>query len=611
MAQFAYIKSPVYPALARIFVADTAYISIIEDIQTSFGRIFIDKQGYDINTLAHLNGKQWHYNNKDLFSSYLAPVGGNQSVGTMILTGGSVTTSSPVEGAIGGTESSTGLRWLYNNYHLYLDPSYPVKPFIKLASNNSFYGVGSTPNATLASATPNYGLLYGPDITNGAIAGNTFGPTSSAFASIGNQILYEDATNGNLWTICTIGGTNTVVFSTNNYQGNATPTVTTVSNLSGFDQYYMGNDSNNNPYFVGVNHTVANEPISVLLANATSKALIANAITANVPATSNAQLYNMAIPSNLRTDSSTRKVFYTMHWDSSNNLAPVQYIWNPALVGNVSKVNCTLSYPGANTYANYAAHYANTGALTTLNMLYAARPYQFTVGSTNYITFTTFDIGAGYVANSATRFANTLSRAWVTYSLGSVATSNDNVLTFHSSITANTIQEFPHNWMPVPGTSGNTLAVATHNEIRFLQFNTTSGWQITSTYKGRSTGFGFDQTNRMWAIMADTPNTAAGSVHIITPTSNSAVPTSVSVVYANSNLTYAGANVSTTAALNTYDQYNARMVANVTLTIDGGSMTFSDGSKSKSYATSNSADTTVNLTIISGGTSTIIPSVNI
>lgn len=613
MAQFSLIKENPNSTSTRQFLQELSAFSIIEDINLTNNRIVIDKQCFDVNTLAHLPGEQWYFTNRDVYTvtPYFPGAGLVQSIGSMYLYNGSVSTSCPAENAVGANEASGVLRWPVNNYHLYLDPAYPVRPFIKFASNNIFYSGVTTPNADATVSAANKGLLFGPDITNGSIYTGSFAGTSVTYASFGNQFLYEDVTNGNLWSMVAHGGSNTVIYASNNYQGNSTTvTVTAINNIAG-SQYFLGLDTSNNPYWVYVNHAVANEPISVQSANGSLKALLANSITANVPATSNAQLYNMAIPSNLRTDSSSRKVFYTMHWSSTNTLLPVRYIWNPTALNTVTKTDCTLTYPGANTYANYGAHFANTGAISTLGNIYACRPYQFTVGATNYITFTTFDTGAGYVANSATRFANTFSRAWLTYSIGSVATSNDNVLTYHSSITANTIQEFPHNWMPVPGTSGNTLAVATHADIRFLQFDTTAGWQIKNKYLGRSTGFGFDQTNRMWAIMADTANNAGGSIHIITPNSNTAVPTSVSIVYANTNLVYTGTTISTTAALNAYDQSNNRMVANVSLTIDGGSMTFSDGSKTKSYATSSSADTTVNLSVIGGGVSVINSSVNI
>jgi hypothetical protein len=609
MAQFSVNRNPASGAPYGL-ITDTRYYSVIEDIQPGFSRIFVDKQGYDLNTLGLLNGKQWHFNNKE---SYSATATGNtgfqQSFGSMFLTGGSVTTFATSESNSPPVDSGA-LRWSINSYHLALDPAnWPVRPFIKYSSNNIFYSLPTAFNATPATSTVNNGMLYGSDITSGAIGGGTFGTSTTSYAAWGNQFWYEDVTNGNLYTLGTLVSSNTYLFISNNYQS-GTPSVTTSVTGTNADLFFLGLDSSSNPYYVTVAHSTANEPVTVSYINATSKAVTA-IVSAQLPATSNAQIYNVMYPSNLRTDSSSRKVFYTMHWDSSNNLAPVQYIWGSGQVANISKVNCTLSYPGANTYANYGAHFVNTNAFSSLLNLYFCKPYQFTIGSNNYITFTVNDVGAGYVANSATRFANTLSRAWLTYQIGSVATSNDNVLTYHSFITSNTIQDMPHNWMPVPGTSGNTLAVATYNSINFIQFNTTTGWTLTNKYPGRSTGFGFDATGRMWAYMADGSQQGAGSVHIVTPTSNTAVPTNISIVYANSNIVFAGANVSTTANVNAYDYANNRLVANVTLTIDGGSMVFSNGAKTATITTSNSADTSVGLTITSGGTSSIIPSVNI
>ena len=74
--------------------------------------------------------------------------------------------------------------------------------------------------------------------------------------------------------------------------------------------------------------------------------------------------------------------------------------------------------------------------------------------------------------------------------------------------------------------------------------------------------------------------------------------------------TYSGSTINTTATVNAYGTGGTRIVANVTLTIDGNNMVFaSNSSKTLTVATSASGDTTVNLTITGGGINNISASV--
>lgn len=590
-------------------IGETGQIFVIEDINLGNSRIFIDKQPYDVNSLAFLPQERFHFNNRYLFSINNAYNGWfSQNQGIMYLYNHAVSGTAWVEDG-----ATPGAQWFNrgwgNQYHWNMDPiNNPVRPMMAITGNNYFYGISIAYNSNPSNS--NYGGLWGSDITQNALQSTSYGAAFYQYF-FGNMFLYEDTVSSppQIWTQTSICGSCNYITASNNYTSQSSIGQSQITGTAQMDYLFMGRDSNNNPYFVQTQHNTANEPITVSYVNASSKAVTA-VVSAQLPATSNSQTYNMTIPSNIRTDSTTRKVFYTMHWDSSNNLAPVQYIWGPGQIGNISKVNCTMLYPGANTYANYAAHGANTNATSTLANIWFYRPYQFSVGSNNYITFTHNDMGAGWVANSATRFANTLARTWLTFQIGSVASSNDNVLTFHSALTFPNITDFPHTYIASPANS-NVLAVVNYRGVNWYNFNTTSGWTFASLYPGRIASVGFDQTARCWAYVADNGNPDPGSLHIVSPTSNSAVPTNIGIVYSNSNPIYAGSNVSITANVNAYDNSNNRMVANLTFTIDGYSMIFANGAKSATITTSNSADTQLSITVTSGGTSSLIPSINI
>jgi hypothetical protein len=107
-----------------------------------------------------------------------------------------------------------------------------------------------------------------------------------------------------------------------------------------------------------------------------------------------------------------------------------------------------------------------------------------------------------------------------------------------------------------------------------------------------------DSTNRIWGYAMDKNN---GSIHVVTPS----LSVNVVVTMAASNYTYTGTIINTSATLNAYDFSGSRIAANVSLTIDGSTMTFADGTKQKNILTSSSGDTSVSLQIYGGGVNNI------
>jgi hypothetical protein len=70
--------------------------------------------------------------------------------------------------------------------------------------------------------------------------------------------------------------------------------------------------------------------------------------------------------------------------------------------------------------------------------------------------------------------------------------------------------------------------------------------------------------------------------------------------------------LSPTATVNAYNYEGDRVTANVTLTIDGSSMSFAtNSSKTLSLTTSNTVDTIVNLSIAGGGVNNIYAAISV
>jgi hypothetical protein len=241
---------------------------------------------------------------------------------------------------------------------------------------------------------------------------------------------------------------------------------------------------------------------------------------------------------------------------------------------------------------------------------YWHKPHQFISNGNTYITFFMADQFA--TGNNTVQGNQVGSQRWNTPARRTVLTFqahtgvNDQQLSYHSSFTFPTWADIPKNYMPI-NANGTLMIVPQSGKTSFLRWIDTAntGWNVSGTYNTEFRSLGLDSTNRIWGVAMDKNN---GNIHIIANT----IPVNVAVVMANTNFTYTGATLNTTAAVNAYDYSGNRLTANVTLTIDGGTMTFAqNGSRSFTMTTSNTADTVVNLNISGGGLNNIYAAISV
>jgi hypothetical protein len=372
--------------------------------------------------------------------------------------------------------------------------------------------------------------------------------------------------------------------------------------------FFVGVDTANNLYWVQANDGISGNPFSVLKYTPT-QAIGTNptAVTSLIqPSSASSTNFYRTTPSNIKRDSANnRYVFYSSHWDSSNYLMPIRMVFDP-VAQNVLWHQCSVSYPGSNTYATYAQTMSVSGQDTANNCNpWMHRPLQFTSNGNTYITFWFADQAASITGQSGTtRWATKGQRTMLTFKTAGVGAAYDNVLTFHSSYYFNSVYDIPKNYMPVDA-NGTTMIVPQAYKTSFFRWDDTNGWYVSSVYNTEFRSVGLDSTNRIWGYAMDKNN---GNIHIIANT----IPVNVSVVMSNTNFTYTGSTLSPTATVNAYDYQGNRLTANVTLTIDGGSMTFAtNSSKSLTLTTSNTADTTVTLSIAGGGVNNIYAAISV
>jgi hypothetical protein len=244
------------------------------------------------------------------------------------------------------------------------------------------------------------------------------------------------------------------------------------------------------------------------------------------------------------------------------------------------------------------------------------KPHQFTSNGNTYITYWLVDQFAWpsaslsgtyqtyYSSNGNIRWANTAQRTMVTYQIaansgfGNLLANSDATLIYHSAYTFSTVLDIPKNYMPI--NANNTLmAVVSGSKTNFFAWNNQTGWASGGVYNTEFRMLGMDTTNRIWGYAMDENN---GSLHVLTPS----LSVNVVIQMASVSYTYTGTTISTSATINAYDFTGSRVAANVTLTIDGTTMTFAqNGLRTLNIQTSSTIDTTVNLSIFGGGVNNI------
>ncbi len=555
--------------------------AVIEDANLSKNRIFIEGQGYDANTLSPLWMQKYHFNHSELYT-YTAD--DFREWAPMILSKG----TDQCWGNADTQHYNSGFidtRWRSLDF-----PNFPVRKGWKTAGGKSYYSI---PGRTSVNSGDNYNNIH--MVADDATLGTSF--QSGHFEGAPNQFLFEDVSNNRMWGFFSGRVEIDRVMTWTGYESGTSAGLTRPLDISGYRFFFMGRDDAGFLYFVGVEHGGYSR-YNIYKLNASSAA--STTVISNSYRTYNVN-YLRSYPSNIRRDSSTRRVFYSSHFEGTYaSLSPIRYVWNPS-DGSIATSNCTMTYAGSDTYATHAAVYTTEGADGYQRNSWHMQPWQFSVNGTNYITFWLVDRSAAF-GSGPSRWSSAAKRTMMTYSIGSGT--GDDVLTFHSKVTFSSTSNIPRGLMPM-NEAGTQMAVPVVNALRFFTFNANDGWVLTGTYPTEFRMIGLDQSNRLWGASREK---GYHTVHVITPS----LPITISIVMANSNYTYTGTDISTTAIVNAYNSEGARVVANVSLSVDGNGMIFtSSNSKNTTITTSNSANTTVSVTISGGGLNNIIASVDI
>lgn len=515
------------------------YGYVVEDPDASQNRIFIENQAFDLETLTPIPNATFEFQNAAFQTTMLS--GGNFSETPVVLTQGKCGTSWTAtrnfwQGGIGRTDS-----WLsvldYNNPDSMYSRAFKVPGFAQQEKTQNFYAV-----------------FYPKDISTNDLRSDFW--TGSDLAGPATNVTVSSSL---FITPVAVKQDGTVMYITldNDTQGvgyfsgtEAAPAITNLRSTSSVTVFYIGEgatfSSESSSYFVEVNTTNHNYDIYAYTArgNVSTSQL-------NVPGSVTNIIYQY--PSNLKDSSSSRVVFYSSHFNASNILSPKRIVWNKNS-GTFTSTDCTMTYPGSNTYSTYASppSYLLANYTTTGSNNYWMKPHLFLKNGTWYITFCTLEKCIKAFANE--RWTTALSRTWVTYSIGSGL--NDHQLTFHSALSWSSTDAFPRSWMPI-NAAGDSMFIVQTGTVCTINFDTTSGWVISNTENNDARAYGQDSTGRIFYVTRTIENNLSATltgptaeqygtlgyncIHVYDPNIPSA---NVVITMDNGNDIFTGSNVS-------------------------------------------------------------------
>jgi hypothetical protein len=288
--------------------------------------------------------------------------------------------------------------------------------------------------------------------------------------------------------------------------------------------------------------------------------------------------------------------WYTPYLDVNGKFHPFWYQWNKTTDTFTRNADITVNWGATNQDAIWAPDsvLGNTvDASAAFNKAWVVET--FVVSGTRYLIFMQI------TGRNSAWDSLPLQRTFVTFSIDPA---DPKILTYHSSVT---IPLTPKNFIWL-NDSETSLGVVTGTNFYIYNFSPANGWVLTSTDPYRFDAVGRDSLGRVWAV--DGGPLQFGRVHLLAPS----LPTTTTVTMAQTSYNYTGTAIPTTANVSTYDLSGARIVSDLTLTVQGNSMKLVNSSNvevsSLTVTTSASADTVANLRIISGGTSQLVASVN-
>lgn len=284
-----------------------------------------------------------------------------------------------------------------------------------------------------------------------------------------------------------------------------------------------------------------------------------------------------------------KKCFYKPYFDSYGDFHPLLTTWTLADDTFVTETDISITGDKSTTHASML----NWAAETTIkNTCIVAE--QWYSGSARYVSY--FPIDSRNAFSSDTGF-----KTLVIYQVDSANPKN---LTYHSKLElADSFRNYI--WLNDDRT---LLGLFFRNSFKMYVWNDISGWTETTTIGERVYCMGRDSLDRIWYTTNTTGSTSNyADVNLLSPT----LPVSVNITPELSSYAYGGSDIATYIDVSTLNSSGARIAVNVRLVIEGGAMTFDDGSTVKTVTTLTTGDLQVATKVVGAGYTNVTASIQL
>ena len=287
-----------------------------------------------------------------------------------------------------------------------------------------------------------------------------------------------------------------------------------------------------------------------------------------------------------------KKAFYRGWWDINSDFHPFLTTWN--LSDDTFAIETDISIAGdkSSVHANLLTSDITVQSVTT----------------TTFYTETWVSNGTRYVGyfplvgrNHSNETSDSAMRTCIVYE---VDAANPKALTYHSKLEFGSLARTVC-WL---NDSRTMLGVFHKNNFVIYVWNDTTGWGETTNIPNHVSSIGRDSLDRIWYCQVDGEvGGTSPELHLLTPT----LPVTVSITPETDSYAYAGSDISSYINVSAINASGARIATSVKLVIEGSSMTFADGSSTKTVTTLTTGDLQVNTTISGAGFTNVTASIEI
>jgi len=286
-----------------------------------------------------------------------------------------------------------------------------------------------------------------------------------------------------------------------------------------------------------------------------------------------------------------KKCFYKTWFDQYGDYHPLLTTWTQADDTFVTETDISITGDKSTVHASLMS-FSTEG--TGTNVGCPIHTEQWYSNSTRYVGYFPLD----------SRQLFTSDTGWKTIIVYEVDSADPKALTYHSKLT---LTDTPRNmiWLNDERT---LLGLFFKNNFKMYVWNDVSGWTESAVIGQIVHAIGRDSLDRIWYTTKTSDSTESyPDINLLSPT----LPVSVNITPENNSYAYGGSDITTYINVSALNASGARIATNVRLVIEGSSMTFTDGSTTKTVTTLTSGDLQVGTTVTGAGYTNITASIEL